>query len=293
MSEAQDITAALGGCWYGSFGTAACPVCQPERRRDQTALTLKDGHRGLVLHCKKSECSFTEVLRAAGVAGKRRREDESPRSSARAGNSATTSGYAEKLWQESAPIGGTPAEVYLREVRKIEGTVPATLRYNPRTWHGPTRRNLPALIARIEGCAGFAVQRTYLRPDGSGKADLPEQKMMLGKAAGGHVSLQSGPDALVIAEGIETALSLPSLFDIGSATLWAALTAANLRAFSLPAVPGHLVVATDGDEAGRRAGDALLTRAVRLGWSVEMKPAPDGRDWNDVLIEQAGERHGV
>lgn len=294
MSEARDITAALGGRWYGSYGTAACPVCQPERRKDQTALTLNDRQGRLVLHCKKSNCRFTEVLRAAGVPGKRCPKDGSPHSSARVGDITTTSGYAKQLWQASGPITGTPAETYLREVRKIEGTLPPTLRYNARTWHGPSRRNLPALIALIEAGAGFAVLRTYLAPDGSGKAELPEreQKMMLGKAAGGHVSLKSGSGSLVVAEGIETALSLPGLLDIADATLWAALTAANLRALSLPAVPGHLMVATDGDEPGRAAGDALFTRAVRLGWSVEMSPAPAGRDWNDVLIERKGARHG-
>lgn len=294
VSEAKDITAALGGRWYGTYGAAACPVCQPERRKDQTALTLSDRHRRLMLHCKKFGCNFTDMLRAAGVAGKRRQQDLPTRSPDRAPREVTTSRHAEKLWQESGPIGGTPAEVYLRRTRMIEGTLPATLRYNPRTWHGPSRQNLPALITRIDDGTTFAVSRTYLRLDGSGKADLPEaeQKMMLGAAAGGHVTLQTGPGVLVIAEGVETALSLPGLLDIGSATLWAALTAANLRALSLPAAPSHLVVATDGDAPGRAAGATLVTRAVRLGWSVEVSPAPEGCDWNNVLSEQAGARHG-
>ena len=144
-----------------------------------------------------------------------------------------TSGYAKQLWQASGRITGTPAETYLREVRKIEDILPPTLCYNPCTWHGPSRRDLPALTVRIDGGAGFAVLRTYLAPDGPGKADLPhhKQKMMLGKAADGHLSLQSRPGPLVAAEGIETALSLPGLLDIiADATLWAALTAANLRA---------------------------------------------------------------
>ena len=40
MTDPRTITSALGGHWYGSYGTAPCPVCQPERRRDQAALTL-------------------------------------------------------------------------------------------------------------------------------------------------------------------------------------------------------------------------------------------------------------
>lgn len=48
--------------------------------------------------------------------------------------------------------------------------------------------------------------------------------------------------------------------------------------------PHRLIVATDGDEAGREAGNTLAARAHKLGWSVYLRPAPDGRDWNDVLV---------
>lgn len=295
MNEAKDLTAALGGHWHGQYGTAPCPVCQSAQRKDQSALTLSDGHRGLLLHCKKSGCRFTDVLRAAGVSGRPHRDTRLRPAVERADRSARTSGHAERLWQASTPIQGTPADVYLRHVRKIDGHLPGTLRYSLCTWHGPSRQNLPALIARVDGSGAFAVSRTYLRADGSGKADLPGQavKMMLGPAAGGHVALQTGAGSLVVAEGIETALSLPHLFDIGAATLWAALTSANLRSLKLPPAPGHLVVASDGDSAGRSAGDALAERATRLGWQVEIRAAPEAQDWNDVLMARAGGFHGV
>ena len=53
MTEARDLTRALGGTWYGHFGTAPCPVCQPEARADQNALTISDGNRTLLAHCKR------------------------------------------------------------------------------------------------------------------------------------------------------------------------------------------------------------------------------------------------
>ena len=40
MREPTKVTQALGGNWYGCCGTAACPVCQPEGRKDQNALTI-------------------------------------------------------------------------------------------------------------------------------------------------------------------------------------------------------------------------------------------------------------
>ena len=43
MTEARTLTSALNGRWQARYGTAACPICQPEHRRDQNALTLA-GH---------------------------------------------------------------------------------------------------------------------------------------------------------------------------------------------------------------------------------------------------------
>jgi DNA primase len=44
-----------------------------------------------------------------------------------------------------------------------------------------------------------------------------------------------------------------------------------------------LIVATDGDEPGKCAGNLLASRASALGWVVNLMAAPDGQDWNDVL----------
>jgi hypothetical protein len=61
----------------------------------------------------------------------------------------------------------------------------------------------------VDGGKNFAVHRTYLRPDGSGKAGLQGgDRLMLGAVAGGAVRLSGGPARLVVAEGIETGLSL-------------------------------------------------------------------------------------
>jgi hypothetical protein len=68
MTDARDLTLALGGRWHGRYGAAPCPICQPERRKGQNALTLADGRNGrLVLDCKKTACAFLDILAAAGV----------------------------------------------------------------------------------------------------------------------------------------------------------------------------------------------------------------------------------
>lgn len=297
MTEARKLIVTLGGHWYGHYGIAACPVCQQEGRNDQKALTVADGYRRLLLNCKKAGCSFLEILAAAKVSPQRRHQ--SSQACDMRPQNVTKSAFAKKLWETSQPLELTPAETYLRRIRKVDPLLTRALRFNPRTWHGPTRQNLPAMIAQVENSSGFAVSRTYLRPDGTGKADLAghEQRLMLGSAARGHVPLKIGNDTLYVAEGIETALSFPLLYMPAAASLWATLSAANMRSLRLPQKPGQLVIAADGDEAGRAAGDALTRRAVSVGWAVEMMQAPDGYDWNDVLVKQSAVEgvpdHGV
>jgi hypothetical protein len=87
----------------------------------------------------------------------------------------------------------------------------------------------------------------------------------------------------VVGEGIENGLSLASGLLRKPVKVWAALSTSGLRGLRLPPQPGRLTIATDGDTAGREAGHALADRAHALGWQVSLLPAPDGRDWNDIL----------
>jgi len=287
MTDARDLTQALGGKWHRSYGVAPCPVCQPSRRADQNALTLTDGRNGrLALDCKKSACAFLDILAAAGVRSgdytppdaatlaQREREQK-----AEAEKRAT---QAKRLWDEALPIAGTAAETYLRG-RGITCPLPPTLRFHGSCWHGATAKRHPALIAAVQGSGLPAVHRTYLRPFGAGKADIEPAKAMLGAVAGGAVRLSRGPGPLVVAEGMESTLSLLSGLLGEPATAWAALSTSGLRGLRLPPKPGRLTIATDGDTPGRAAVHALADRAHALGWKVSILDPGDGRDFNDIL----------
>ena len=68
MTDARTLTLGLRGRWHGVWGLAPCPICQPERRRDQRALKLSHGASGrLMLHCKKGGCDFRDLLAALSV----------------------------------------------------------------------------------------------------------------------------------------------------------------------------------------------------------------------------------
>jgi hypothetical protein len=102
------------------------------------------------------------------------------------------------------------------------------------------------------------------------------------------VRLSGGAGALVVAEGIETAFSLPRTALGAFPRVWATLSTSGMKGLSLPADPGRLIVAADGDDPGQAAADSLAERACRLGWEVHHLRPPAGRnDWNDALREGA------
>jgi hypothetical protein len=152
--------------------------------------------------------------------------DQYAREAQERADAAKRAAQAERLWQETQPIAGSPAEAYLQG-RGIVGPLPASIRFHPACWH-QTAQRFPAMVVRLEGADGFAVHRTYLKPDGSGKADTTPSKAMLGAVAGGAVRLTEGHGALAVAEGIETALSLSCGLLSAPSAIWAALSAGAL-----------------------------------------------------------------
>lgn len=291
MTDARELTLALGGRWHSRYGAAPCPICQPEGRKGQNALTLADGTNGrLVLNCKKSACAFLDILAAAGL----RLGDYAPPDAAtlaqrereQKAKAEKRAAQAKRLWDEALPIKGTAAETYLRG-RGITCPLPRTLRFHGACWHGPTARRYPALVAAVQGSGLPAVHRTYLRLDGACKADVEPAKAMLGATAGGAVRLCEGPGPLVVAEGIENGLSLLCGLLDGPATVWAALSTSGLRGLRLPAQFGRLTIACDGDGPGREAAHNLAERAHALGWQVSILDPGDGADFNDILNRKA------
>jgi hypothetical protein len=246
----------------------------------------------LLAHCKRSACDFRDILAAAGLrpgdyrapdAGALARREAEARAEAQ-----RKAEQARRLWAESRPIEGTPAETYLREARGIRlERLPRTLRYHPEAWHGPTARRWPAMVAAVQGAGLPAVHRTFLRPDGLGKADIEPAKAALGATAGGAVRLIDGPGPLVVAEGIETALAAWCLRGDPTARAWAALSTSGLRALPLPPQPGRLCIAADGDAPGMAAAQALAERAHASGWQVTIAQPLAGRDRNDILTRRA------
>ena len=131
--------------------------------------------------------------------------------------------------------------------------------------------------------AGVAVHRTFLRRNGTSKADVEPPRAGLGPIWGGAVRLYDyDPDKpLVVGEGIETAASAGVLLGFPA---WAAISAGNMaKGLVLPAEARDVVIAADPDAAGRKAARDAWMRWRGEGREVRVA-LPDGTgDFNDLL----------
>jgi hypothetical protein len=201
-----------------------------------------------------------------------------------------------RLWAEAGPIDGSPAERYLLACRGIwkpaEGW-PDVLRFHPRAWrnracgpHGPAMLALmstPWADPSVGAPRPCGVHVTYLRADGSGKADGPRPKIMLGGA--GVVRLVEDAEVttgLGIAEGIETSLAVMQRY--GWRPVWAAGSTTGIAKFPVLGGIEALTIWPDADDGGAswRAAEECEARWDAAGREVTIRPAPPGMDFGDL-----------
>ncbi len=291
MTDARTICDALAGRWHGSYGVGFCPA-HPNTYTPALSITNGDDGR-LLVHCFAG-CAGVDVLaalRARGLLEGRSNWQPDPHEIARRelkrkANRRRCVEQARKCWVEAGPIAGTLAERYLR-ARGITCQLPRALRFHPNCWHGPSARKVPAMVAAVRNSQKIiGVHRTYLAEPGV-KAFGDKSKMMLGPCGGSAVRLSGGRGPLVVAEGIETALSLLSALPDTRPRVWAALSTSGMVNLALPSDPGELVIAPDGDTPGMKAAAQLADRACAAGWHVRVMDCPAGHDWNDLGREVA------
>lgn len=294
--DARLITEKLRGRWHGTAGNAPCPICQQDGRRDQNALSIKDGADGrLLLHCFRGKCNFVEILAAAGLRPgdyTRPTAQEAARQRVEATETAKAKAEAAaRVWASSVPMSGTLAERYLQS-RAITGPWSGALRFHPNALHDRSTA-FPCMVARVEGVAATAVHRTFLDPAGNGKASATPAKKALGSISGGAVRLRNGAGSLLVGEGIESTLSAAALIPEATSAVWAALSAPGMRSLVLPSEAGRLVIAVDIDAngTGEAAANALAARATSAGWRVAIaRPAAAFNDFNDMA--RGARNHG-
>ena len=289
--SATDISNALGGRRMGKGFIARCPAHDDR----MPSLSIADGADGadgkILVHCHAG-CTQDEVIAALRTRGlwppaifgaPARRARSSSSVDAPSGVSVRRSEHAMALWDQGLPIASSAAETYLRS-RGIAIEAPPALRFHEKLKHGPTHSCWPALLALITDSVSAeptGLHRTFLTLDGTGKAPVEPAKMMLGRANGGVVRLGEVTDQLMVAEGIETALSVQQACGV---PVWAAISASGLKSLNLPPGITSITILADGDPTGEAAAVAAAGRLKTAVRSVRIVRAPAGRDFNDVLL---------
>lgn len=193
---------------------------------------------------------------------------------------------ARRLIAMAKPIRGTPVETYLtgRGIGILHDA--GTLRYHPRCYYRPGDgapvQKRPAMIAMVTDLKGriTGAHRTWLAPDGSGKAAVATPRRAMGDLLGHAVRFGIARDVMVAGEGIETVLSLR--LALPEMPMAAALSAAHLAALELPSTLLRLYIARDADAAGDRAVATLTERAAMAGIEA-LALSPQNADFNDDL----------
>ena len=283
--EADSIAKALGGRRAGAGWAARCPAHADSTPSLSISVSSNDK---VLVHCHAG-CDQAQVIGALKCRGLW--PEQSSRSFTRdftrkAGKDpvhyeADRTLVAKALWTKSIPAKGTPVETYLRISRGYQGLIPETLRFLPASEkHPPAMIAAFAMAVEIEPgilCvppdAVRAVHLTKLKPDGMGKADMPDPKIILGRGASGVPIILAPPNdllGLAITEGIEDALSVHAATGLGA---WAAGSASRMPALAdvVPEFIECVTIIGDDDDAGRKFARQLAERLISRGITVSLK----------------------
>ncbi|MBL8639920.1 MAG: toprim domain-containing protein [Alphaproteobacteria bacterium] len=194
--------------------------------------------------------------------------------------------FALKLWNSAFPVKNSVVEKYLSS-RGINISIPEDIRFLSGHKHAPSGRIYPVMLSAIRKWPSreiIAVHRTWILPDGSGKAPIEPAKMMLGKSLGGCVQLAPPARKMIVSEGIETGLSV---YQNTGIPVWAGLSTSGMTGLILPDFPlgAEIIIACDNDPAGRKAAIKAAEKWTNEGRNVRLAFPPENLDFNDLLKE--------
>jgi hypothetical protein len=279
--NARELAQALGGKRAGSCWMARCPAHDDR----EPSLAIRDGAHGRMLIRCHAGCGQTDVIAALRRRGLWEVSIAKPRFSgampSHEKERTQRSAAAIRIWNDCRCTCGTIIESYLVSRGLV---VPATprLRFHPGMKH-PTGGTWPVMVALVTDVNDepVGIHRTFLGPDGSGKAPVSPTRMSLGPIRGGAVRLAPVAERLAVGEGVETVLSVMQSTGLSG---WAALSTSGMKTLVLPDRVKEVVVLADADPPGEAAAREASARWSREGRRVRIaRPSNGCKDFNDAL----------
>ena len=279
----------------GNSYHGACPVCGYK-----TGFQLTKGSGGKIVgYCHAGRCDLTDFFRGLYL-GEDIPTGLGTLRSVMVPHRKSVRGYpydlsVEDLWTKALPADGTVVETYLQS-RGLTCPIPETIRFVPDHRHKESGQSFPLMLARVDriGEEGpVAVHRTFLKRDGSGKADVEPNKKSLGSLCQGGVFLGGVGLDIAISEGIETGLTFQQASGIPTI---AALSTSGMKGLILPEMPlaQRIFIVADNDEPGLKAAVDTAHRWEACGRIVVIAMPPEpGTDFNDLLMLSLRDRRKV
>ena len=204
-----------------------------------------------------------------------------------------------KIWEVATPNHPRLKE-YL-EYRGLEIDIPDTLRLHPllEYWiDGKSYGKLPCMVTQIlRDDEVVGIHRTFLSPDGPGKAPVPKPKLSKkcnDSMTGGCIRLFEVEEdkPLVLCEGIETGLAIHNCLGW---PVWPCVSRTLLEKVQMPDSVKSVIIGADKDRSGdgQASAETLAWRLVDEGREVKISLPPmkipegsSGVDWLDCLKKE-------
>jgi len=296
MAAAELLIRSLGG----SIASGMCRC--PAHDDDHPSLHVANGDNGkLLVHCHAG-CSQEEVLAALKAQGWWPSDNRRPASKP---SKSAEQERREKFRNQAYPILRTTMKAaligagrYQAPVTYLRGRgieiVPRSIMLLPRKEAAALRERIPgfkgfpAMVLPICGPKGLqGASVTFLSRDGSKNLrsanDNKHIRRNYGTVKGGYAQLgvidpDQPPERVIVAEGIETALSAAQLTGYPAI----AVLGANNYASITPPPCGELIVAADNNEVGKQKAKAAAALWAASGRRVRIAVPPEHNDWNDA-----------
>ena len=303
--NAREVTIRAGGVWSGSYGTAACPVCQPEKRADQKALSIRQSAGRLYMKCHKADCHIRDIKAALGGDFVEHKVDEKALEYERERRLRRERGAADRArW--ALRIGRIETHPYMRAKGFPKRKVPvltlgelASHIKKPRAFEHLKEYD-PIMLLGVTDTSERITSLQMIGPDGS-------KVFLAGGRIGGCGRLIAPPRGAaatqtIICEGYATGMSIAyaGVYMGARLNVWCALSAKNMVALQKNGVDAHCVIAdNDPSETGIKAAKETglpfaAPPVVGDDFNDLWKRSPDeaGRLLKDLLLRAQGEKNG-
>lgn len=145
---------------------------------------------------------------------------------------------------------------------------------------------IPAMMLKIaKGNRSVGLHLTHIQDGKKANIDVPKRTYAIEEGAlnGGAIRLFDAADHLLVAEGIETAMSAGMIFGI---PCWSTVNAGMMERLELPEFVRQVTICADRDKnfRGQVAAYKLAERLTKEGRKVCVQ-MPVNKDFNDDLME--------